>query len=161
MRTLYLIPHFVLCHIILGFTTRYQNKVTLIHCYHGQWHDRSSSYIHYSHINFTNTTTGPAQGKGGVQSQDSHAMVQEYFVFVFCMSSIYHVIRFWPFLESSLLNMTHNVGQLLVMIIYYKIKDMTLHFKCHKRLTCSSDTSLVLINWKYQKYLLWVYVLCQ
>ena len=87
------------------------------------------------------TLTGPAQGKGGVQSQDSHAMVQEYFVFVFCMSSIYHVIRFWPFLESSLLNMTHNVGQLLVMIIYYKIKDMTLHFKCHKRLTCSSDTS--------------------
>ena len=26
--------------------------------------------------------TGLAQGKGGVQSQDSHAMVQEYFVFV-------------------------------------------------------------------------------
>ena len=26
------------------------------------------------------TLTGPAQGKGGVQSQDSHAMVQEYFV---------------------------------------------------------------------------------
>ena len=76
------------------------------------------------------TLTGPAQGKGGVQCQDSHAMAQEYFVF----------------LESSLLNMTHNVGQLLVMIIYYKIKDMTLHFKCHKRLTCSSDTSLVLIN---------------
>ena len=36
------------------------------------------------------TLTGPALGKGGVQSQDS----QEYFVFVFCMSSIYHVIRF-------------------------------------------------------------------
>ena len=75
------------------------------------------------------------------------------------MSSIYHVIRFWPFLESSLLNMTHNVGQLLVMIIYYKIKDMTLHFKCHKRLTCSSDTSLVLINWKWQKYLILIFAL--
>ena len=158
MHTLHLIPHFVLCHIILGFTTRYQNKVTLIH-----WLLSWSMTWHHHHTYITPTSisqiqqltlTGPAQGKGGVQSQDSHAMVQEYFVFVICMSSIYHVIRFWPFLESSLLNMTHNVGQLLVMIIYYKIKDMTLHFKCHKRLTCSSDTSLVLINWKYQKYLL-------
>ena len=119
--------------------------------------------------------TGPAQGKGGVQSQDSHAMVQEYFVFVFCMSSIYHVIRFWPFLESSLLNMTHNVGQLLVMIIYYKIKDMTLHFKCHKRLTCSTQddktcfwtvlvepvrTHITKFNWKIKTFpRFWVLIL--
>ena len=58
--------------------------------------DHHHTYITHTSISQIQqlTLTGPAQGKGGVQSQDSHAMVQEYFVFVFCMSSIYHVIRF-------------------------------------------------------------------